>query len=285
MVVYADVLIFLNTFVNYFIIHITSLIAKNDARFWRQILASCIGALFSLCIFIPVDNIVIEMLIRLIASCVIVLCCYGFKTIKNFLRLMAIFYVVSFLYVGIMMGLWFLFKTSKIVINSGVVYFDVSPIILIVSTLISYFIIKIYRRISDRHADSAQRCKLNIKYNNSSISIDAMVDSGHSLTDLFTAAPVIVVDKKSINDLLGQKEYQLILGNGDLTDSKIKDRYRLIPYRSIGGQGLLPAFRCDTAEIIIKKEVVKNINKPIVAISNVDLGEDYSAIISPEMLM
>ncbi|MDD4699691.1 MAG: sigma-E processing peptidase SpoIIGA [Oscillospiraceae bacterium] len=285
MVVYADVLIFLNTFVNYFIIHITSLIAKNDARLWRQIMASSIGALFSLCIFIPVDNIAIEMLIRLIASCVIVLCCYGFKSIKSFLRLMAVFYVVSFLYVGIMMGLWFLFKTSKIVINSGVVYFDISPIILIVSTLISYISIKIFRRLSDRHADTAERCKLKIIYSNSSIVINAIVDSGHSLTDLFTAAPVIVIDEKSMNNLMGQKEFQLILRNGDIANSKIKDRYRLIPYRSIGGQGLLPAFRCDMAEITIHQTVVKNINKPIVAVSNVELGEDYSAIISPEMLI
>jgi len=198
---------------------------------------------------------------------------------------MVIFYAVSFLYVGIMMGLWFLFKTSKIVINSGVVYFDISPIILITSTLISYIAIKIFRRLSERHANTANRCNLKITYGNSSIAINAMLDSGHSLTDLFTAAPVIVIDRKSMNSLLGQKEYQLIIGNGDIIDSKIKDRYRLIPYRSIGGQGLLPAFRCDMAEIIIKETVVKSINKPIVAVSNVDLGEDYSAIISPEMLI
>ncbi|MBQ3562612.1 MAG: sigma-E processing peptidase SpoIIGA, partial [Clostridia bacterium] len=47
LVVYADVLIVLNLFVNFFILKFTCLLCKEQCRFGRVILASLVGAGFS----------------------------------------------------------------------------------------------------------------------------------------------------------------------------------------------------------------------------------------------
>lgn len=282
MTIYVDVLICLNTFVNYFILLITSKINGDRVKTSRQIISALVGALFSLYIFVPRLNAVLDIFIKLIFSAVIVLCNYGFKGLKPFLRRMGVFYGVSFLYAGLMVGLFFTFRPGGMVINNGIVYFDISPIILIVSTLICYLIILVIRKFSRRPASSGGRCRIEINYKDKSVQANALIDTGHSLTDLFSDSGVVVVDKKIAEDLLSKETCKALTSIGTPPPDELKNRYRLIPYSVIGGKGLLPAFKCDGIQIL--EPVTKQLKDVIIAVSEQPFDADYSAILGPELI-
>ncbi|HHW46654.1 MAG TPA: sigma-E processing peptidase SpoIIGA [Clostridiales bacterium] len=282
MTIYVDVLICLNTFVNYFILLITSKINGDRVKTTRQILSALVGALFSLYIFVPKLNPVLDMFIKLIFSAVIVLCNYGFKGLKPFLRRICIFYAVSFIYAGLMIALMFTFRPGGMVINHGIVYFDISPLVLIVSTLVCYFAILIIRKFSRRPASSGGRCRIEINYKDKSVQANALIDTGHSLTDLFTDASVVVVDKKIAEDLLSKETCKALAAVGASPPDELKNRYRLIPYSVIGGKGLLPAFKCDGIRIL--EPTQKQVDNVIVAVSEQPFAADYSAILGPELI-
>lgn len=283
-VVYADILLIINTFVNFFIIRATSKITKaQEVKIIRQVLASFLGATFSFYIFLPDMGLLIELLVRLFASVSIIFVCYGFGKLKRFLTLIVVFYLVSFSYAGIMMAIWFIFSPDGLVIKNGIVYYNFSPIVLVVVTLVSYFIILFFRQISHKQASEAKRCEIIIALENNQIRTNAMVDTGHSLKDLFSSSPVIVVEQSVMEKLIGKQESLNIVKMKETNSKELKKRFRLIPYRTVQGEGILPAIRCDQVGFFCDLQE-KKIKNPLVAVSNTALGEDYSAIISSEMI-
>lgn len=278
MVVYADVLIVLNLFVNFFILQLTCRICKETYRFIRLIFAALVGAVFSLYIFLPKTGIVTETVFRLMVSALIVLLGFGFDSIKSFIRRIGVFFAVSFLYAGGMMGIWTVFKPNNLAINNGIVYVGISPTVLISTTLFVYVILSLIRFFAKKQAYEGKRCKLKITYKNSETEITALVDTGHSLVDPISGSQVIIVEK-SVTDRLNLKLPCYALGTkGDLPEG-----FRVIPYSSVGGHGLLSAFTPDRIEIENKGEF-REIKNTVIALSEEPLGEDYKGIVNPETL-
>lgn len=281
MIVYVDVLIALNLFVNYFILLLTAKICKHGHSLFRCILASFIGALFSLYIFLPDQSFAVEAAAKLVFSAIIVVVCFGFDNLRSFLRRIAIFYAITFLYAGIMMALWMLLKPSTVAINNGIVYFDISPVVLIAATVVSYFVISLIRKLSQRHAEFGERCELVLTLGEKTVSASALVDTGNSLNDVLSDLPVVVIDKKVAEKLVGVFDADVVTAGA--AGPEIQKRFRLIPYRAIGGGGLLPAFKCDSVKAM-HGEKQYLIGNAIAAVSNETLGEDYNAIINPGIL-
>ncbi|MDO4742971.1 MAG: sigma-E processing peptidase SpoIIGA [bacterium] len=283
MVVYADVLIFLNTIVNYLIINVTMQLSKSQVKLWRQVVAAFVGALFCLYIFLPQYGIVFELSYRAVVASTVIICCTGFSNLKKFVREVLLFYTVSFLYAGIMFAVWFLFKPDSLAINNGIVYFNISPLFLVAATAVSYCVITLFKKFTVRQAQFAKRVKIELSYNENKILLDAMVDTGHSLTDLLSSSPVILVNRRAFIELLGEKDGGEVLSMAGVSNTQIGQRYRLIPYRTVSGSGLLPAVKCDEAHVFVNSNIIK-IQRPIVASGPVPLGEDYNAIIGPDLL-
>lgn len=283
MVVYADVLIFLNTVVNYLIINLTMQLAKSQIKLWRQVFAAFVGALFCLYIFLPNYGMAFEMLYRAVVSATVTVCGFGFSNFKKFVREVLLFYTVSFLYGGMMLAVWFLFKPDSLAINNGIVYFNISPIFLVAATATAYCLITLLKKLTVRQAQFARRVKIEICCKTSTVSVDAMVDTGHSLTDLLSSSPVILVNQKAFIDLLGERDGREVLSMNGVSNTQVRKRYRLIPFRTVSGNGLLPAIRCDEARVFADNRDIR-IQRPIVASGPVPLGEDYNAVIGPELL-
>ena len=278
MTVYVDVLIFLNAFVNYFILLLTSKLCFRTPSGWRQIGAAFVGALFSLYIFLPNQATVTELVVRLASSAVIIMICYGFQNLKAFFRLLFTFYAASFLYAGLMMAFWYMAHPNGMVINNGIVYFDLSPVILICATVCCYLIIVLFRKLTGREATMASRCKIHIVCNGKQADATALLDSGNSMQDLFSGAGIVVVDRKVGETLFGE-----VSVDEPPTDPQLLRRFRLVPYKTVGGEGLLPSFRSDCVEVHCKHKTTR-LDKAVVAVSNSSLGDDYDAIVNPEQL-
>ncbi len=275
MVVYADILIFTNMFVNFFILKITALLGHDSPKTLRLILGCSVGSLFSLYIFLPPSGIETELIFKLIISAVIVLVTFSFISLKSFLRRIGIFFATSFLYAGFMLFIWAVIKPQNLAINNGIVYINISPVLLIILTLLGYIALSLIRYFSSKQAYLGKRCKAKFRLKNKEIWVNLLIDTGNSLTDNITGKPVFIIEKSVIKNIL---EY--IPTTDNITEFKPEKGFRLIPYSSVGGSGLLTAFTCEKADIEYDNRV-KTVLSPIIAISEEKLGEDYKGIISP----
>lgn len=275
MVVYADVLIVVNLIVDYFLLKCSNLILKEKPKLWRIILGSGVGAVFSLYIFFPKSNLLLEAVIRLFMNTVVVLCCYGFKNFKLFLKSSGVFFGVTCLYAGIMIAIWQIFKPQGMVINNSVVYFNISPLVLTLTTVIGYFIFLIFSKVFASSSTLAQKCEITLYANKKSVCATAIIDTGNSISDVFSNSEIIIVDKSVTTALFGEIDF---LKNDDL-----KARFRSVPCGTVLGADLLEGYRCDRAKVLCNGKTIV-LKKPIAAISKTPLKENYSAILNPKTL-
>ena len=280
MIVYADVLIFLNTFVNFFILQLTSKICKDGYRLFRIITASMLGAVFSLYIFLPPLPFFLEALLKLVISAVIVLTCFGYDSLKGLIRRVAVFFLSSFLYGGIMLTIWTVLKPDNMAINNGVVYLDISPIILISATLISYLCLSIIRFFGKRQAAMGKRCDITIETELGKTKVAGLFDTGNSLTDSLTGKSVIIIEKG-----VAEKLFVELPTTENVMAGKVQNctNFRVIPFSSVGGNGIITAFKPQKLVINFddKQMSLENI---LIGISKEPLGSDYKAIVNPDIL-
>ncbi len=275
MVVYADILLTVNLIVDFILLKITLKILKITPKTVRLVLASFIGATFSLYIFLPQSPTLIELLVQFLMSGALILICIGFGTFKRFIKAVTTLFCVTLIYGGSMIALWQLFKPSGMVINNSVVYFNISPIILIVSTVVGYFLYIIFSKLFTVSSKTAKRCNVTLYALGKSVGLTAIIDTGNSLTDILSNSEIIIVDLSIAKTLFCEINIE--------NDPLLATRYRTIPCHTISGNSIMEGFRCDIGEIYLEDKTI-TLNNPIIAISKTPIKEDYSAILNPKIL-
>lgn len=270
LIVYADVLIFLNLTVNYLLLCATAKLLNVNTKTLRIIVSSLLGGISSLYIFLPKLNIFLETALKLTTCIVLVLVCFGFKNFKTFLKNTAVFFAVTCSYGGIMFAFWLLFNPKGMAIKNSVVYFNISPTMLIICSVISYLILSIATKIFTKVSKFAKKCSVTVFVDDKSVRLDAIVDTGNSIEDIFSNSEIIIADQSFVNMLF------------DISD-KESSRFRLLPCNTVAGFDMLKAYRCDSA-VIINDNTETVLQKPLLAISKTRLNDDYNAIINPKIL-
>ncbi len=278
--VYVDVLIFVNTVVNYLILSLTELLAKGKTTILRKVCAAFFSALFSLYIFAPSQSIIFDCLVKLFSSITAVIICFKFNTLKSFLRNIGVFYATSYIYAGAMIGMYLWLKPEKLSINNSIVYFDISPLILLTFTFVIYCIISIFKKVTRHDSEFADRCTVEIVLDNVKESCTAMIDTGHTVNDSFEKGVVFIIDREIGCKLFGKTNFESLL-KYEQPPIDYKKRYRVIPVKTVSNTSLLPAIRVDYVDITLKNRTHRLI-KPIAVLTEERLAEDYSAIFPPE---
>ncbi len=274
LIVYADVLIFLNLLVNYFLLLAVARVLNKSVKTHRLVLGSLLGALSSLYIFLPPLSIWLEMIIKAAVCGVMCLIAFGYNGGRAFFKSMLLLVLVTVGYGGVMYAVWLLFSPKGMVINNSVVYFNISLIHLIVFTVLGYVAFSVFYKIFSRRAITAKRCNINVYAQGKSASLTAIVDTGNSIEDVFSQGEIIICDKSVMSQLFGDSE---IKGN-----TALKSRYRLLPCSTVSGVDMLEGVRCDKAVIHYDGRTV-TLEKPILALSKTALS-DGEAIINPKIL-
>ncbi len=289
--IYVDVLILVNIYVNYFLIKTTNVFMHRDVKNIRCVIGAFIGSLFSLIILAPSMGFISTLLIKLIAAFTIILVTYGYPNSRTYLRISLIFFVINFVFAGVMLGLWLLVYPVNMFYKNGSVYFDISFITLALSTIIAYFIVKAIRYALDYRAGLDRRVTVGIDFCKNKVEVNGFVDSGNTLMDTFSGMPVIICDYGRIESIL-PIQYREVLADGDyhnienlITTQDSLSGIRLLPFSTINSSGIIPAFKADN--IYIKGEGMRaKPVKALIGISNNSLkGEEYGAILSPKLLI
>ncbi len=274
MTVYADILITVNIIVDFILLKITAKILKISPKQWRLVTASAVGGIFSLYIFLPPLGTGLELLVKLLMSGALTAIGFKCKSCKAFLRTTAVLFTVTCCYAGVMIALWQIFSPKGVIIHNSVVYFNISPVMLIIFTALGYFLYLVFAKFFTPSAGSAKRGELTLFAGDKSINATAIFDTGNSLTDLLSDSEVIIGDKALLMALFGT----LLPDSPDL-----QTRYRTLPCNTVSGTEVLQGFRCDSAKITTENRTL-TLKKPILLAAKTPIKEDYSAILNPKIL-
>lgn len=276
MAVYADILVIINLIVDYFLLAASAAVLRIKLSVLRQLGGASIGALSSLYIFAPNFGIFTDLLFRAAVCAVMVLCAFGFRSTKRFLRAAGVLFLVTCGFGGIITAVWSLFKPRGMTVVNSVVYFNISPAVLISVSVITYLLFMLLNAIFSKTSELADRCEITVTAEEKSITMDAIVDTGNSIKDYLSGSEVIIADSEFVKALLGSDSPE--------SDIRLKSRYRILPLSTVSGGGTLDGFRCDSAVISDGEHTVK-LEKPILAVSKTPLRDDYQAIVNPEIFI
>lgn len=237
--IYVDVLICVNLFVNYFLLLATSRFLKIKLKRRRILIASLLGAFYSLYILVPRIPTVLSFLIKIAMSITMILCAFGFSSLKTITKETFCFYSMNFVFCGIMFAFWYFISPQNIAIKNGITYINISPILLVVTTLFAYITNLIIQRLTGRDLPENLFCDVLIEQNGNIEKVTAKIDTGNDLKEPFSQLPVLVVEKKYIEKVIPSKSE--------------KSKFRVIPFHTVSGEGLLSAFKPDKAIVFNKK--------------------------------
>ena len=278
LIIYADVLIVLNAYVDYILILSTEKIFKYEIKLMRRVCGAFLGAATSLSIFIPIHSKLLSFSIGLVSSLLICVVCFGFKKLGLLIKSCTVLYILSCTYCGIMMLIWSVAQNDGIVINNNVVYFNVSPMFLIVCTVVCYFVISAVSKLLNKRR-AMPTCKVDISVKDRSISLKGMIDTGNTLHDQLSGLPVIVINKRSGLNLL-KTDLNTVDADG-LIELGL-DSFRIIPCSSAAGNGCLPAFKPDSIMMSVDGEY--SFVNAYIAVSNTDFSEGFDAIVGAQFV-
>ena len=283
--IYIDILIAVNLFINYILLLLTAKFLSLKWKSIRLFFGEILSGIYSLYILFPESNLFLSALIKFIMAITIVLCVFGFKSLKSFIKITLCFYAINFLFSGIMLCMWILFRPNSMEMNNGVVYFNISPVVLIASTIVSYFIIEIFYRVIGKNHIKNSFYEIKINIENSSVKLKAKVDTGNILREPFSNLPVIIVRKSTAEKIIPQNLMNLLNGyyennTYNISSSEIKYTIRMVPFKTVAGSGIFPAFK--------PKNIVNNegiLKKAYIAICpDSTLSEEIGALINPELI-
>lgn len=233
--VYADVMIFTNIFEDFLLLYAVKYILRLKTKYYKLVLGSLAGGILSVLSLFNL-NFFISILIKIISALLLVLITFGFKSHKLLIKTWSTLIIITFLVNGAIICFYLALKPNGMVIINDSVYFDISPLLLIIFTLIVYIILFLFKKLFKNHSKNNLVKDVVIKCNNISLTIKCKVDSGLNAKEPFSGSSVIVVEKCLFND-------------------KINDcKFRVIPFKSLGGNGIIYGFK--PQEIIINNKTI-----------------------------
>lgn len=280
--VYIDILILENIFMNFFLLYLLSKISKNPTNNIKIFIASFIGSMYIIVVFIPSLHIFYSLIFKVIVSVLMVYIAFIPKDIKKLLRLILIFYTEAFILGGGIIGFFYLVYGDINSIDSVFLLSKISTKFIIISSFIAILFIKIGFDIFESYY-SEKQCEVNLEIylNGKSCNIKGFIDTGNQLRDPLDGSKVIVSNINALSNLINIKD-----NNINSLKENTSFKIRTIPYKAIGTEnGVLIGFKSDI--VIAKNKNKTKINKNItIALNNKSfLGDSsYDAIVYPEIL-
>ncbi len=281
-VIYVDVLLVINFIINYLLILGSGRLAGRQIKSTRLIVASLFGAFSSLVIFLPFMGTVLGGFFKLFVSITMVIIAFPYINAIQCLKDIFFLFAVSFIFAGSMLALWLLISPEKMLFYNGVVYFGINAVTLIGITTACYLVVEVLSRIYHRLRGEGEICRLIISCMGHTAEVRGLVDNGNRLIEPFSDIPVIVCWEKEISDVVPAqiKHYSDI----SACQEPLKQQIRLIPYHAVGKSGILPAYRPDSAIIILGGHTF-NAMPVYIAVSPDRIGSsEYGAIVNPAVL-
>ena len=295
MTIYIDIVIIENLIMNYIILCATGIVSKNKIRHLRLIMASLLGAIYSVVAYMKILEIYSNIVLKILLSVIIVYIAYNPQTVKKLWKTLVMFYLVSFVFGGVAFSLIYIIKPQDIIMKNGLFLgtYQLKTIILgaIVAFTIIIIAVKIIRK---KFTTKDMICDIEIMLNNKKINTKALIDTGNMLKEPITNTPVVVVEKILLYECIPKEILnninQIIGGDLEKIPQQIQSQYisklKLIPFSSLGKQyGMLLGIKVQQIKIIKESEEITKENI-IVGIYQQSLTKngEYQALMGMEFI-
>ena len=277
MIIYADVLLVLNFYVDYLLLLATEKLCRIRVRFRRRLLGAAFSASLSLSVLWQTAPVFFPYVVQAAGACVTVLITYGRAPLWTFCRRTLSFLAASYVFAGIVLAIQAWLKPAGVLVSAVVVYWEVSPWLLLASATACYLAICLYRRFFQRSERQERGVSLTVKVGERSANGMVLYDTGNRLFEPISGDPVVIIDRAFAARLLGDETAQQLL-SGDWS-SCCGLCFRMVPYQSVGKNGMLPAFRPGNV-----RSNGRQIHDVFFAVSPTRIRDGYDGIIGPDAL-
>ena len=229
MKIYLDFVFTINFFFDFILLYGTSKILKRVLSLKRLLLGSLIGTITLLFLFIDLSSLKL-LLLKIIISSFMILITFGKK---EFFKNLTYFYLLSI----ILGGSLYLLDITATYENKGFIFVkNKYAINFILILIISPIIISKYiKEQSEYKTKISNKYQIEIYLNNDKYTLEAILDTGNTLTDPYKKRPVILIDKE-----VNYKRKKIIY----------------VPYKALNTTGVIPCILPD--KIIINNKEFKN---------------------------
>ncbi|MCQ4839815.1 sigma-E processing peptidase SpoIIGA [Neglectibacter timonensis] len=235
--IYADILVLNNLYIDFFLLWCVKKFLHLHPGKGRLVLGALAGALSALLVLLPVSRLILLLFGALSA---LAATAAAFAPLKPFLfwKAALAFWVFSFLLAGFLLFLLTYLPTSGLAVLGNAVYFDFSPLFLLCATCAAYLVFSLLQKLFPKSAP-ARYCRICVENQGRTAVVLCKADTGCSLHEPFSGLPVLVAEAGLLKPVapLSVLSY--------LESSSADGKLRLVPFESMGGSGLLPAFRPD----------------------------------------
>ena len=293
MTIYIDVVLIENLIMNFIILLATGIILKEEIKVIRIIIASLLGAVYSIVSYMSILEIYSSMILKIILSVLIVYIAFNPQTMKKMWKDILIFYLTSFVFGGAAFALIYIVKPQEILMKNGL-FLGTYPLKTIILGSILAFIVLIlaFKVVKSKITKKDMLCEIEIQLNGQKIQTLAMIDTGNLLKEPISNTPVIVVEHTLLYDCIPKEILnnleELLGGEFNNIPEKIREEYssklKLIPFSSLGKQnGMLIGIKADFV-IVKDKEKKEKRENIILGIYNKSLTKrgEYRALIGIE---
>lgn len=255
--------------------------AQSRGSHTRIVLASLVGAAYSFIIVLPPLPVWLLAVGKLLLSVLLILLAFP----KPFFwKHLFLFYLVNFLYAGLLEAALQFFALPGFRYQNGIVYFQLSAMRLCLLTVIAYGILQLFSMILFRTTPIKQRIQLRVEHLSAATTMTALLDTGNLTRDVVSGLPVIVCEKKALAGIFSPEKLELV---ANLSLEKLEPyeqkQFRLIPMKSISGHSLLAGFQPE--QCLLEQNGSWHACDAVIAITNQNLSNgDFHAIIPAKLI-
>lgn len=295
MTIYLDIVIIENLIMNYIILYATSIIAKKKIKQTRAFIASIIGTIYVIMLYITKLPIYSSIISKIILSIIMVYIMFKPESIKMLINNILLFYLTSFVFGGASTALIYLIKPEEILMKNGVFLGTYTLKTVFLGGVMGLFLIVItFNIVRSKITKKDMFYNIEIYLEDKKVETKAMIDTGNLLKEPITNIPVIIVEHTLLYDVI-EKEIlnnleEILSGNLEGIPENVKNKYlsklKVIPFKSLGKEnGMLLGIKIDKV-ILENEENRKVIDKVIIGIYNKSLTRrgEYRALLGIDMI-
>ena len=297
MTVYVDEVFAVNMIMDWLILQTAGNLAQCGRNIFRLTIASVLGAGYSIAIIICGVDFLRAFPVKIGYSVLMILIAYPFINFRQTGRLMAWFYLVSFVLGGASLAAMYLFGQPSMQTWSGVALIEIDFHLFWVVAGLGLTIVfagLLHGRLQQDITMKRKIVTARICFNSRSVAISLLADTGHCLTDPLSGKSILIAEQDKLMPLFPitvQHLFQSYDVHGTDMFLKLSEhremtgRWRLIPYQAVGSQDIMLGFKADSVTLLYNKE--KRIYRDIlVGMQRHKFSgcESFQGLVPPELL-
>lgn len=257
---YIDIFFLTNFMMDTLLLLALKNVLKCPVRNGRVFLGGVAGAaLTCLIVAVPMPGVFKFLLYHGGISVVMIRGGLNIRSRAGFCRAFCLLYVLAFLMGGILEALrpW---------IRTGSLFFAAAA-------GVYYILSGIWQGMVSLRERQKKICQVILSTKQRKYRVCALIDTGNGLQDPVSGDPVSVLDPACAKEMLNEEQ------------DGIQIRY--IPYRTVGGDGVMPVFRAEEMVIFLMREEKIQVPAPLIGICEGEISgqEDYQMILHPNLLI